>query len=229
MLHRILGSDDAHWKPAPGAKDDAPQKSDGKHVFAASVLLDAGYTQNGARKHMLVLASAPIKDPDTCHACGQLLSVYVFRQTATGWQPELSQPYASESGQWGKPPDGAALLQLGPDRYEFSLEESGMAQGMIGDSLELFAPLEGKFASVLNFLTLDKIPLDPDETRYTEAKTTYVLGPGVTADLYDIHLFTSGNTRTDAGHVISARKDQTCSFDGTEYQCKRVKALHRTP
>jgi hypothetical protein len=145
------------WAPRHGAAYDKSWR--GK--VRVRPISDSAYSDDGAPRHMLITWARPDEVAEgqyTCHACGVLLGVSVFRKDGNDWKVEASDLQLVETGAWGQPP-AAKLQRLGVHTFGFAASISDMHFGEIEEVLWIYGPKAGRFAEWFEAVLAD---MDPD-------------------------------------------------------------------
>jgi hypothetical protein len=131
------------WTPARGTEFD-------KHwpdQLQVRVLADATYADDGVPRHVLVTWGKPEEvgaGEYSCHACGVLLGVSVFRKDAAGWKVEASNLQLAQIGAMGQPPQ-AKVQRLGPHAWGVVAHMGDMHQGQVEKAMWIYGPKAGGF------------------------------------------------------------------------------------
>ena len=112
------------------------------------IVTDSSYTDDSVPRHVLVTWARPDEKSDgqyTCHACGVLLGVSVFRQEQGNWKVEASALQLVETGAWGQPPQ-VKVQRLGEHTWGLVMQMGDMHQGETEQALWVYGPKSGEFA-----------------------------------------------------------------------------------
>lgn len=132
------------WTPGPGPKFDKSWPD----TLRVQILTDGAYTDDGVQRHVLVSWAKPVEsgaEEHSCHACGVLLGVAVFRKEAGGWKVESSALQLDEVGAWGKPPQ-VKVQRLGVHTWGLATQMGDMHQGEVEQALWIYGPKTGGFS-----------------------------------------------------------------------------------
>jgi hypothetical protein len=133
----------ALWSPVRGAEFNK-QWPDQLQV---KVLADSSYVDDGVPRHMLVTWAKPEEqgaNEYSCHACGVIICVSVFRKDAAGWKVEASNLQLGEIGSMGHPPK-PKTQRLGPHTWGLVLQMGDMHQGELEKAIWIYGPKAGSF------------------------------------------------------------------------------------
>lgn len=216
VVEQVLGGNGWSWNPI--IPTDLNINAEGGQSFKAEVILDKDFVEGGQGRRILVLSSVPEHTDYSCHACGVLISAFVFRHADSGWFLDSQNAYSAVAGSWGKPPE-AALAKLGPDRFGFGLTQSDGGQGQEDGGTEYFGPIGDSIASLL---TVVKYGSYTGETEAESAtlNTAEQWGPHVTNGYYDVKLSTTGTKLNDSMVPVSAAEEKVCRMGTVKYDCQ---------
>lgn len=111
------------------------------------VLADSTYVDDGVPRHMVVTWAKPEEqgaNEYSCHACGVMISVSVFRKEVAGWKVEASNLQLGEIGAMGQPPKAKAQ-RLGPHTWGLVLQLGDIHQGELEQAIWIFGPQSDGF------------------------------------------------------------------------------------
>ena len=134
----------AAWTPRHGVELN-PQWPD---TIRVRVLKEDSYVDAGIPRHVLVTWARPDEEGAgqySCHTCGVLLGVAVFRKFAGGWKVESSNLEMARAGAWGRPPQ-IWLQRLGDHVWGIAAVMTGMQMGQMEQSLWIYGPASGGFS-----------------------------------------------------------------------------------
>jgi hypothetical protein len=80
----------------------------------------------------------------SCHACGVLVGVSVFRKDGGAWTVETSDPELALIGASGHPPKMKAQ-RLGPHTWGVAAQMGDMHQGELEQAMWIYGPKNGEF------------------------------------------------------------------------------------
>jgi hypothetical protein len=118
-------------------------------VDTAQVILSSDYTEEGVRKHALVVG---VQLADPCATCTGTAHIYVYRHEAAAWSQEKHRVAAAAGGGLGAPPS-AELVRMGPERLGVKLHghsnqsgqivDTDVIVGLYGEALHAITPVFG--------------------------------------------------------------------------------------
>jgi hypothetical protein len=131
------------WSPKAG-----PNWGNGwPGVVRVQVLKDDTYSDGGVPRHVLATWARPDvmgAGEYSCHACGVLVGVVVFRKEAAGWKVESSDLQLAQIGVSGLPPKAKAQ-RLGAHTWGVVAWIGDMHQGQVEQAMWIFGPKTGGF------------------------------------------------------------------------------------
>lgn len=214
----VLGRKGNVWKPQIPASLNINADTD--QLFKAAVVLNKEYVEKGQTKRLLVLSSVPNEGDYSCHACGVLISAFVFRKDSNGWFVDSENPYLVVAGSFGTSPE-AALAKIGPDRYGFNLKSDYGGQGEEVENTAFYGTIERSIAELLNVNDYNGDSGGVfNDSPATEDKTLIQWGPQTVNGYYEVHLSTKGTKLNESMAVIPIESEQTCKMTGAKYSCK---------
>lgn len=116
-------------------------------VVRVQVLKDETYSDGGVPRHVLVTWARPDvmgAGEYSCHACGVLMGVIVFRKEAAGWKVESSDLQLAQIGASGQPPK-VKTQRLGAHTWGIVASMGDMHQGQVEQAMWIFGPKAGGF------------------------------------------------------------------------------------
>lgn len=193
-------------------------------MVRVQVLADDTYTDNGVPRHVLVTWAKPEEtgaQEYSCHACGVLMGVSVFRREAAGWKVEASDLQLAEIGEWGRP-DKAKVQRLGEHTYGVAVQALDMHQGEAEAAVWIFGPQKAGFGQWFKAELVDEdkygeFPQDDwCKSRAGELdvmcvwrEIDFAMQPAAGKEIYDL----VRTERRPAGKVARS----TLRFNGTEF------------
>ena len=103
------------------------------------------WTGSDGVERWMVIGAAEVKDD--CHACSAIMGIGVFRLEAGSWRKESAAPAVARFGAWGVFQGKVTFLDGGVLGRVVMTEESGVGQGMIDSSAEIFVAANGGYRS----------------------------------------------------------------------------------
>jgi hypothetical protein len=165
------------------------------------ILTDATYTDDGVPRHVLVTWAKPEEGGAgeySCHACGVLVGVGVFRKDGGGWKVESSNLKLAELGAWGKPPSIKAQ-RLGAHTWGLAADVGDMHQGELEHALWIYGPDAGGFTEWFKAELVDddkygefpqddwcKVRAGELDVMCVWREIDYAMQPGTGKEMYDL-------------------------------------------
>lgn len=135
----------AAWTPRHGPELD-PLWPD---TIRVRILKEDAYSDGGVPRHVLVTWARPDEEGAgqySCHSCGVLIGIAVFRKDAAGWKVESANLELARTGAWGRPPQ-IRLQRLGDHTWGIAALLSDMHEGELEQQLRIFGPVASTFST----------------------------------------------------------------------------------
>jgi hypothetical protein len=146
--------DDRHAMCAIYGNFDPTRRASRVGTDTAQVILSSDYTEEGVRKHALVIG---VRLADPCATCTGTSHIYVYRFEGGAWAQEKHRVAAAAGGGIGAPPS-AELVRMGPERLGVKLHghwapssgaqsghtvDTDVIVGLYGEAMHAITPVFG--------------------------------------------------------------------------------------
>lgn len=150
-MEAVYGNFDAETKTSVWSPKPSPSSGGSgirwPELVRVHVLADDTYVDAGVPRHMLMTWAKPEEtgvEEYSCHACGVLMGVSVFRKDGREWKMEASELQLALIGALGRPPKMKAQ-RLGPHTWGAVAQMGDIHQGELEQAMWIYGPKNGEF------------------------------------------------------------------------------------